>query len=30
MPGTSAVLSRINFTGTLNNGRRDLGVLGKA
>jgi len=29
MPGTSAVLSRINFTGTLNNGRRDLGVLGE-
>lgn len=29
MPGTSAVLSRINFTGTLNNGKRDLGVLGE-
>ena len=29
IPGTSAVLSRINFTGTLNNGKRDLGVLGE-
>lgn len=29
MPGTSSVLSRINFTGTLNNGKRDLGVIGE-
>lgn len=29
IPGTSAVLSRINFTGTLNNGKRDLGVIGE-
>lgn len=28
-PGTSSVLSRINFTGTLNNGKRDLGVIGE-
>lgn len=27
-PGVDAVLSRVNFTGTLNNGKRDLGVLG--
>lgn len=29
IPGTSSVLSRINFTGTLNNGKRDLGILGE-
>ena len=29
IPGTSSVLSRINFTGTLNNGKRDLGVIGE-
>jgi putative ABC transport system permease protein len=29
IPGTSTVLSRINFTGTLNNGKRDLGVIGE-
>ncbi|MCG2577733.1 ABC transporter permease [Dechloromonas sp. XY25] len=28
-PGVSSVLSRINFTGTLNNGKRDLGVIGE-
>ncbi|MBS1139928.1 MAG: transporter permease [Proteobacteria bacterium] len=29
MQGVSSVLSRINFTGTLNNGKRDLGVIGE-
>lgn len=29
IPGTTSVLSRINFTGTLNNGKRDLGVIGE-
>lgn len=29
IPGTASVLSRINFTGTLNNGKRDLGVIGE-
>lgn len=27
--GVSSLLSRINFTGTLNNGKRDLGVIGE-
>lgn len=29
IPSVSSVLSRINFTGTLNNGKRDLGVIGE-
>lgn len=29
MAGVSSVLPRINFTGTLNNGKRDLGVVGE-
>jgi putative ABC transport system permease protein len=27
--GTAAVLGRLNFTGTLNNGKRDLGIIGE-
>jgi putative ABC transport system permease protein len=28
-PGVAAVFSRLNFTGVLNNGRRDLGIVGE-
>lgn len=28
-PGIASVLGRVNFTGTLNNGKRDLGIIGE-